>query len=228
MLKPMRPPWWKKWISYIRELPVESASSDVNPELYVCLSQGRYQLCTANAVYSYEDLYDNFYQAFRKLPLDDMQIEHVLVLGLGLGSIPYMLERKFRKKYYYTAVEVDEAVIYLAQKYALSDLKSGIEVVRADAGLFVDQTIDKFDLITMDIFLDDEVPEKFEQQAFLEQLDHLLAPEGLLLYNRLSRSREDVRKTERFYREVFCQVFPEADYLDLQGNWMLLNRRPAS
>lgn len=223
----MRPPWWKKWISYIREWPVESVSSELNPELHVCLSQGRYQLCTANAVYSYEDLYDNFYKAFRKLPLDGLNVEHVLLLGLGLGSIPYMLEKKFRKKYYYTAVEVDEAVIYLAQKYALSDLDSGIEVVRADARLFVDQSVEKFDLITMDIFLDDEVPEKFERADFLEDLDRLLSPEGLLLYNRLSRTRADLEKTRRFYEEVFCRVFPEADYLDLNGNWMLLNRRPA-
>lgn len=224
----MRPALWKRWLSYFQEIRLEDLTSDLNEELHVSLVKGRCQLYTRNAIYSFEDLYSNYFKAFQRLPLNDMEIDHVLVLGLGLGSIPWMLERQYRKKYYYTAVELDEAVVYLAQKYALSELKSSIEVIRADASLFVSQSEQRFDVIAMDIFQDDEVPEKFEQVEFLENLRRLIAPNGLLMYNRLSRTADDLKKTKAFFEGPFQTVFQAATWFDLGGNWMLLNRDPLS
>lgn len=51
-------------------------------------------MCTAHAVYSYEDRYDNFVRAFKKAKLHDRKIDNVLILGFGLGSIPIILENK--------------------------------------------------------------------------------------------------------------------------------------
>ena len=220
----MKIPGWKKCLSYLMEWHIESAPSPVNPHLYVSLSRGRFQLSTARAIYSYGDLYDNFARTFRKLDLEDLPVDRVLLLGLGLGSVPYMLEKTFGQNYHYTAVEIDEAVIYLAHKYVLSDLQSPIEVVCADALAFVAQCEDTFDLIAMDIFLDDIIPSDFESEAFLKELSRLLTPRGILLYNRLSRTTEDLSKTRAFYQGTFRRVFPAATYLDVNGNWMLLNR----
>lgn len=224
----MRPPLWKRWLSYFREIHLEDVSSSLNPELHVSLVKGRCQLYTGNAIYSFEDLYSNYFKAFRTIPLRQMEIDHVLVLGLGLGSIPWMLERQFRRRYYYTAVEMDEMVVYLAQKYALSELKSSVEVILADGALFAAQSEQRFDVVAMDIFQDDDVPEKFERVDFLEDLRRLIAPSGLLMYNRLSRTVEDKKKTQAFLDGPFREVFPECTFLDLGGNWMLLNRDPSS
>ena len=222
----MRPPLWKRWLSYIKEVHLEDASSSINPELHVSLVKGRCQLYTHNAIYSFEDLYANYYKAFGRIPLRRLEIDHMLVLGLGLGSIPWMLERSFSRLYYYTAVELDENVAYLAQKYALSELSSSVEIVLADAFLFVAQTEQRFDLIAMDIFQDDEIPPKFEEIGFLEDLRRLVAPGGLLMYNRLSRTARDLSATRIFFEGPFRTVFPEASYFDLRGNWMLFNRNP--
>ena len=139
-------------MSYFFEFHIESAPSEINPHLYVSLSRGRYQLSTANAIYSFEDLYDNFFDAFKQIDLDKYPIKNVLVLGLGLGSIPLMLEKNFGKKYNYTAVEIDESVIYLSSKYALPQLKSNIQMICADAFAFVMQTEQKFDLICIHFY----------------------------------------------------------------------------
>ncbi len=219
----MEQPKWKIWLSYLTEWHIESAPSPVNPHLYVSLRRGRYQLSTANAIYSYEDYYDNFLQAFNELALDRLSGDRVLLLGLGLGSIPLLLERIFEQNYRYTAVELDEAVIYLANKYGIADLRSPIETIQADAYAWVMQSQDVFDLICMDIFLDDTVPAAFEGIVFLEQLRERLAPGGLLMYNRLAANTADQEKSRRFYEERFLKVFPEGTYLDLDQNWMLLN-----
>ena len=98
IIEPIKPPFWKKILSYFFEFHIESAPSEINPHLYVSLNRGRYQLSTANAIYSFEDLYDNFFDAFKKVNLDQYPIKNVLVLGLGLGSIPLMLEKNLKKK----------------------------------------------------------------------------------------------------------------------------------
>lgn len=220
----MKQPFWKNILSYLTEFHIESAPSEINPHLYVSLSKGRYQLSTANAVYSYGDLYDNYFKAFRKKGVLKSNIETVLVLGFGLGSIPFMLEKKFGKKYHYTGIEIDENVIYLAEKYVLHDLKSPVELFCADAFAYVMQCREKFDLIAMDVFLDDLVPNQFESSEFLNALKGLIAENGTLLYNRLSLTDEDLENTQFFFEHQFKPVFPNGIYLDVGGNWMLMNR----
>lgn len=222
----MKAPLWKRWLSYLTELHIESAPSPHNPHLYVSLRQGRYQLSTANAVYSYEDLYTNYRAAFRQIDVAEQDIREVLVLGLGLGSIPWLLERTFGCSFRYTAVELDAEVIRLAQKYSLSRLSAPIEVIQADAYAFMLQNQAQYDLICMDIFLDDTVPTLFESTAFLTALKAALSPSGLLLYNRLYQSKQDKAATKAFFRGPFSEVFPQGGYLEVPGNWLLTNAYP--
>lgn len=221
----MNQPLWKRLFSYFTEFHIESAPSDINPHLYVSLSKDRYQLSTANAIYSYGDLYDNYNKTFQQLDLDSLNIETVLVLGFGLGSIPFMLEQKFKKNYHYTGIEIDENVIYLAEKYVLSNLKSPIELYCTDAFAYVMQTQEKFDLIAMDVFLDDIIPNSFETQDFLEALKGLIEENGTLLYNRLSLTKQDLNATKVFFENDFIKTFPNGNYIDVGGNWMLMNKK---
>lgn len=220
----MQEPTWKKWLSYLAEIHIESASSEYNPHLYVSLRNGRYQLSTAHAIYSYGDLYTNFDRAFQRIDLHSLPGNEVLILGLGLGSIPVILEQKYDKHYHYTAIEIDEAVLDLANRYILDELHSPIQLICADADAFVMQSDAKFDLICMDIFLDDEVPTVFESTVFLEALRDLLNPGGVLLYNRLAAKSKDVERTKAFFDHQFLPVFPQGAWLDVGGNWILINR----
>ncbi|MFK7807587.1 MAG: spermidine synthase [Saprospiraceae bacterium] len=216
-------PRWKKWLSYLFEFHVESTSSEHNPHLYVSIKNGRYQLSTANAIYSYGDLYDNFSGAFEKMDLDKAAFKNVLVLGLGLGSIPIILEKVFKKQYTYTAVEIDEEVVYLASKYTLPELSSRIDIVSTDASLYLLQCIQKFDLIAVDIFLDDVIPAHFQQSAFLEQLKPILTEKGVILYNHLAYTATDRKKGKAFFEKTFKAVFPEGTYVETNGNWMMMS-----
>ncbi len=218
-------PQWKYWLSYLFEQHLESASSDFNPHLYVSLKKGRLQLSTANAIYSYQDLYDNFRLAFDRMNLDLVfnQGKNILVLGLGLGSIPYILEKKRHLILHYTLVEIDEVVAYLAEKYVTSQLSSPMAVYCADANSFVQQHEDLYDLIAVDIFEDDIIPSKFETLDFLRNLKSRLKPHGVIMYNRLANLKGDKQKTELFFNNTFKKVFPKAQFLKVKGNAMLFN-----
>ena len=218
-------PKWKKWLSYLTELPLENSSSEHNPYLEVTLKKGRVQLSTANAVYSFADLYDNFDSAFAKLKLDELKINRVLILGFGLGSIPIVLEKNHSQQYAYTAIEIDEEVLSLANKYALPYIQSPIEMICADAYAFVMQCEEQYDMITVDVFVDDKVPANFEGDAFLQKIQQLLTPSGVLLYNRLAFTQKDVKEAKAFYEKRFQHNFPKGTYIPVRGNWMLLNNK---
>ena len=218
----MHIPVWKKWLSHLIPVTLEEASSEQNPELSVILSQGRVQLLSGDAIYSWDDLYKNFLVAFDRLKIDERKIEDVLLLGLGLGSIPYMLEKVFNRNYHYSAVEWDETVAHLAVKYTLSRLESPIEIITADAEVFVQVTDEQFDLLIIDIFEDEITPPQFCTEEFLQACAALLRPGGLLLFNRLHGEDVSIQQvTERFFERRFRNVFPEAWAIDTKGNWIL-------
>ncbi len=219
----MQPPLWKSLLSYLHEIHIEDAPSYINPHLFVNLSKGRYQLVTSNAIYSYADLYGNFVRTFQKLRWERISGSEILLLGLGLGSIPYMLEKKFRKSFRYTAVELDEQVIYLASKYVLDELQSPFEMYHADAEKFIQQTSRQWNMICIDLFIDDVIPSGAQTADFLIKAEKSIADNGVLLYNSLSRTKQDITKSKAFLNEVFLPVFPKGGYLDVGGNWMLVN-----
>lgn len=202
---------------------MEHALSYANPDLYVFLSKGRYQLVTSNAIYSWADLYANFVKAFQRLRWELLPGDDLLSLGLGLGSIPYMLETKFNKSFHYTAVEVDEQVIYLAQKYVLDELKIPIQVIHADAVAFIRQTSQKWDMICVDLFIDDEIPGGALSVDFIRDMKARLSEDGLILFNSLARTQDDMKESRRFLDEIFLPVFPAGGYLDVGGNWILVS-----
>ncbi len=219
----MKQPLYKKLFSYLRDVHIESTSSDYNEVLDLYLVKGRYQLCTENAIYSYADKYDNFATVFEKMDLS--KIDNVLILGLGLASIPYIFEHLHDKKYSYTGVEIDDEVIYLASKYVLDELKSDVEVVQTDAFTFMCVNETKYDLICMDVFESDVIPEELETEDYLEMISESLSKDGLLIYNRLYSMDHDKAKTDKFMKEVFQVIFPEAIYIDTDGNRMLLSKK---
>jgi spermidine synthase len=211
--------------SFVSPVIIEEVSSVYNPVLQVMMRNGRYQLLTENAVYSYADLYDNFSKVFDKIKIKYLNIKEVLILGFGLGSIPYMLEKKYEQNYGYTAIEIDPEVLRLAEKYVTHELKSPIDFVCTDAAIFVEVCEEKFDLICMDVFSDDITPDEFYDITFLESLKNLLSPNGILIFNKLAASLEDKAHAKKFLNERFLKVFTEGGYLDVTGNYMLINQK---
>ena len=216
--------FFKKILSYLVDIQLETASTALNPVLQLSLRNGRFYLTTTNAVYSHGDLYDNFLKAFKKLDFAKNRFNNILVLGFGMGSVPYMLERVFYQKFHCTGVEVDDKIAAWAERYVLPELTNPVKLHLGDAIDFVEKFGQQFDFVVMDVFLDDVVPMQFESLSFLQNLKKCIAPDGLLLLNRLSDTPEAHASTKSFFDEKFRQVFPEATYLDVGGNWMLANR----
>ncbi len=217
----MKKPLDKKLISYVKDVLVESTFSEYNEILEVYLSNGRFQLCTEKAIYSYEDKYVNFSETFKKIDWSKLFVKKVLVLGLGLASVPQMLEQVFRKKFEYHAVEIDDEIIRLADKYILDELESPIQIFEMDAEIFVDIATEKYDLIVVDIFDDAIVPPQFEDKSFLEKVKKLLNKNGVLLFNRLNTSKQTLGETLKYNSDIFKKIFPLSTPIYIKDNIVL-------
>ncbi len=220
----MKQPFWKIALSYLVELPLEQSPSAYSKTLEVSLRNGRYLLSSPQAVYSYEDLYVNFRESFKLLTNELPHVQRVLVLGLGLGSVPQLLEQSFGVQASYTLVELDAAVVRLAEKYTLPRLQSPYTIYNTDAADFVASCKDKFDLIAIDLFIDDVVPTAFDTPLFLGRVQRLLAPNGLVLFNRLSYTPALATKSQTYYESVFQSIFSQHGCIWVKGNQLLINR----
>ena len=217
----MRPSKWKIALSYVYDQLIETSSSEYNEELYLLLVKGRYQLVTDKVIYSFEDKYDNFFDLFKLLNLKD--VKSCLILGFGLGSIPVMLEHNFSLDISYTAIEIDEEIIYLASKYVLDELDSQVNLICTDAENYMAFNEERYDMICADIFINDEIPEAFKTIDFLEQCKASLSSHGLLIYNTLYLTDNDQLKSRAFFNDVFKSVFPKAKACHCGNNLMLVS-----
>ncbi len=211
-------------LSYFYDVPIETVAGRDGVILHLCLSRGQYQLYTRHAIYSYGLHYANFYKIFKKIDIQSFAPDEVLVLGLGLGSIPLMLERSFHLQCAYTAVEYDEAVIYLASKYVLGSLQSSVSVMQADAYAYMQHSTGQYDLICIDIFVDDIIPPEFRSVSFLQAVRKQLSQGGILLFNWLYRDKQSRSEAQQYFDTVFRPVCPKGEMVILGLNAMMLDR----
>jgi len=213
---------WQKILSYFVDLSLEKSGSPYNPYLEVVLVNGRNQLITKDAIYSFDDKYENFYTSFKKIDWPNLKVKKALILGLGLGSVIYMLENNFKKRFSYDCVEIDPEIIRLAEKYSLNKIESPVQTFQTDAHSYVNITIENYDLILMDVFQSAKVPSKFETLDFLNALKSILNPNGLILYNRMNISHSD-KKSNQAFLERFTQIFPSFGSIDIRNNKVLFS-----
>ena len=225
MPKPAAVSRLRYWLSFVWEQSLETTASDHNEYLEVCLVHGRLQLVAEDAIYSFGDYYLNFRKTFEVFDFTRLpERASVLVLGLGLGSIPELLEKYIgMPEYSYVAVEIDAVIIDLASRYSLPDLASPVEVVEADALAFLAVDGRQFDLICVDVFQDATIPDHLDGVDFIGLCRKRLRPGGALLYNRLASSIPDRTAARGYYEKIFAPAFPTPLLYDTGGNYVLVN-----
>ena len=90
---------------------------------------------------------------FRIFSLDWTQINEVLILGFGAGSIAEIIA-SYKPKCAITGVEIDSKVIELGKKYFGNEQLKNNEIICSSADVFVKNTDKKFDLIIINIAIE--------------------------------------------------------------------------
>jgi spermidine synthase len=113
----------------------------------------------------------------------------VLIVGLGGGAMVRFLTHH-EPQVLIDAVEIDPAVVRLADQYFGVRSGGNVRVHTADAVEFVKSTADRYDLTLMDAFLRPSgntdttgVPTRLKTLEFLGHLKQTLAPGGVVAFN---------------------------------------------
>lgn len=117
--------------------------------------------------------------------------QKILIIGLGGGSMSNALHNLYPEAFIEN-VEIDPAVIKVAREYFDLIENEYVSVKENDGRLFVKRAIlkqKKFDLIILDAFNGDYIPEHLMTQEFLLEIKQLLTNEGVLAANTFSVSK---------------------------------------
>jgi spermidine synthase len=111
--------------------------------------------------------------------------KRVLMVGLGGGSIPMVMQRLVPGTVV-DVVEIDGAVVKLAERYFGFRQGPTMKVSVQDARVFVRRALQRrqqYDLILLDAFTGDYIPEHLMTKEFLLECRQLLSPQGVLAAN---------------------------------------------
>jgi spermidine synthase len=128
----------------------------------------------------------------------------ILIIGLGGGTLPRTL-RALLPDALIDVVEIDPAVVQVAQQYFAFRTDARMHVIEADGRAYVRQALrgeQRYELVMLDAYDHQYIPEHLLTREFLEQVRSLLAPGGIVAANTFSSSRlYDSESTT--YRSVF-------------------------
>lgn len=159
------------------------------------------------------------------LYLAEQAPRRVLILGLGGGVMPMAL-RMLDADMEIDTVELDPAVVKVAQSHFSYQEDARLRTHVQDARVFVRQQQrrgSQYDLVLIDAFDRDYIPEHLLTREFLQQVRSLLTPTGVLAANTFAAGAL-ARHEAATYQAVFDQLYQ----LDMDGgNRILLARRDA-
>jgi spermidine synthase len=170
----------KHFLSYFIPVRIRDYPSDLSGCLEVNLVEGRKLLDTDVSNYSYGSLQRILLQGLKQV--DFKRVSSVLLLGLGGGSVIETIRRDLKSDASITAVDIDPAVIRIARD-EFSIERYGVTLVQADAAEYVLGKPGYFDLIIVDVFIRNSVPERFTCSQFLQALQGTLSERGTLMFN---------------------------------------------
>lgn len=203
-------------ISNFWGIRIKKIRSPLNGILEVWYISGRYQLDSGNANYSYGSLHRLFQQVFNKIGLNERNPDNLLLLGLGAGSAVSIVREELGMATRITGVEHDPLVIGLAKEFFNITRFSGLTIVQDDATDFLAKEDQKYDCIVIDLFHDQEVPEKFQHYSFINSCMGQLQEKGTIVFNFITKTKKQ-KKQFSTLRELFLSFTGDLHILDVFG-----------
>ncbi len=174
---------FKKLISYFIPF-TKKIKTQFSGLLEVRWINGHKVLDTSNANYSYGSS-----QRILKFALEHIElgeVENILLLGLGGGSVIKTLREHFSFAGSIVAVDIDPVIIRIAEE-EFSVFENETTKIECDDALdFLKKDKNSYSLIIVDLFIDNKVPDKFLSVIFWEHICRRMKVNGFLIFNSIS------------------------------------------
>lgn len=117
--------------------------------------------------------------------------QRILIIGLGGGTLPTAMRNHLPNAEIDT-VEIDPAVTRVAEKFFGFRRDEKLRVHEEDGRVFVKKALlngAHYDIVMLDAFEDEYIPEHLTTREFLTEVKSLLTPGGVVVANTFSSSR---------------------------------------
>lgn len=200
-----------KILSYLYPI-TKKVHSNISGTLEITWYNGKKHLNTKNANYSYGSL-----QRILKFGLEKIDLKNVnsiLLLGLGAGSVVETLRQDFGYLKSIVAVDIDPIIIDLAKTEFQLQESENLTIICDDALNFMASNAQQFDVIIIDLFVDIDVPKSFLELNFWQDVIKASATNGSLIFNASVEKTKnnalntviDFLKTQFYTAEVYEKV----------------------
>ena len=128
----------------------------------------------------------------------------ILMIGMGGGTIPTAISELYPTALI-TIVEIDEAVVRMANQYFNFVPTKVMDIAVQDGRVFVKRAIEDqkaFDIVLLDAFNGDYIPEHLLTQEFLQEVKQILSQDGIVIANTFTGSRLNQHESAT-YNSVF-------------------------
>ncbi len=197
---------FKKYLSYLFPVKHKIYRSKISEQLEITWINGALVVDTKHANYSYGSLQKILRKGLKKIGFTTVkQLEQVLVLGVGGGSVIKTLNDEILITGNITGVEIDPVMIGIAYEYYHLDHYKNVRILQHDAEQFMYNNKTFFNLIIVDLFQDIHIPDFVYHPKFIKALQNSLAPNGYLLFNTIVLNKKIAE-----LNNAFCNYFTPA------------------
>ncbi len=131
--------------------------------------------------------------------------ERILIVGLGGGAMPMFLHRALPKARIDVA-ELDPVVLKVAREYFSFQEDDLLRVHIGDGRQFIERTRNRYDLVFLDAYGEDNIPMALATREFLVLVRRIVKPDGVVVANLWS---SDSNRLYPAMVRTYADVFPE-------------------
>lgn len=193
----------KQLLSYLIPIKIYETKSDINKNLEITWNNGQLVLDSKNTNFSYGNLQKVLRFGLKKIGYQKISnFKTILVLGVAGGSVIKTLVDEFEYRGKITGVEIDAETINLANKYFGLDKIDNLQIVITDAEKFVKEINETYDLIIIDIFEDNIMPDFLFENTFISNVLKILNTNGFVLFNTIVSDNSAQIRNEKFVKLI--------------------------
>jgi spermidine synthase len=198
----------RRWMSWLWPVRVERVDGLFGP-LEVRWESGRLVVNSAYGNQSFGSLHRVWQQVFEDLDLRNHRPHSVLMLGFGAGSAAHILRNELGIQAPITAVELDPAMIAIANRHFGYDRLPGITLLQGDATILVHGLRERFDLVLVDLFDDLDLARGVDTNGYIHALRDRCTDGGTVCFNTVAHDAGSDERCERVLhqlRKIFHHV----------------------
>ena len=174
----------KRLLSYFLPIKVYEVPSNTSTNLEVTWNNGQLVLDSKHTNYSFGSLEKVLKKGMLHIGFPIIKnMESILLLGVAGGSAIKIIRNEIKCIGKITGVDIDPKIIQIAYDYFHLGSYTNVDILIKDAQEFINENNAKYELIIIDIFEDDCMPNFLFETNFIANIIRAMNKNSYILFN---------------------------------------------